>query len=399
VLRQAVVLVGGLGTRLGVLTERTPKPMLPVGGEPFLDILLRNIARHGFEEILLLSRHHAGTIRDHYASGQIGGARIRVSEEPEKAGTAGALREVAADLDPHFLLSNGDSFFDFNYLALAQRFQSTAPVIALALREVPDAARYGRVTLASDGRLVEYAEKGGGVGRSGLINGGVYIASREILRSIGPGEVSLETDVLPALVAAGRVVGMSFDGYFLDIGVPESYAQAQRELPRQQCRKVVFFDRDGTLNHDAGYTHKVADLTWLPGAAGAIRRCNDAGRLVIVITNQAGIARGLYSEDHVHRFHQEMNRQLRGCGAHIDAFYLCPHHPEGTVETFARTCDCRKPGTSLLAKAVAEWNVDLDDAVMVGDKVSDIEAARAFGIRSLRADGTDLERLLQDNGI
>lgn len=396
-LRQAVILVGGMGTRLGTLTQNAPKPMLPVAGEPFLDILLRNMARHGFEEIVLLARHHAQQIRDHYRDGRIGGASIKVVEETCKAGTAGALREAADHLDDTFLLSNGDSLFDFNYLALAQTFQTQNSTLAMALRHVPNAARYGQVVVDDSGKVLRFAEKTSGEGEAGLINGGVYIVSRRILEQIGPGEVSLETDVMPRLVAQGAVCGAIHEGYFLDIGLPDTYAQAQHELPAVERRKVVFFDRDGTLNRDDGYTHRIADLQWLPAARETIRRCNDAGRLVIVLTNQAGIARGYFTPEDMRRFHREMNRQLQAYGAHIDGFFHCPHHPqEGAIADLVRSCECRKPGTGLFEQACAHWPINLDDAIMVGDKPSDLQAAQDFGICALPTDGTDLIQLFSN---
>ena len=362
--------------------------MLPVAGEPFLDILLRNIARHGVQEILLLARHHAQKVRDHYASGQIGGAVVRVIEETAQAGTGGALREAAAELDEVFVLSNGDSFFDVNYLSLWQQFTQRQARIAIALREVPDSARYGRVTIEPSGTVTRFAEKTVEATGPGLINGGVYIVSRRVLDQIGPGQVSLESDVIPRLVHQGQVCGQAFGGYFLDIGLPETYAQAQYELPAVDRRKVVFLDRDGTLTRDNGYTHRVEDLVFLPGAVAAIRRMNDLGRLVIVVTNQAGIARGYFTQSDTDRFHTAMQQALQAHGAHVDAFLSCPHHPD-----FSPPCNCRKPGTGLFQQACAQFRIDLDGAVMIGDKPTDIAAATAFGISGLVTDGTDLAQI------
>lgn len=394
-LRQAVILIGGTGTRLGALTANMPKPMLHVGDEPFLDILLRNLARHGFDDILLLARHNVQVVRDHYAKHAIAGASIRILEESQPAGTAGALREAAPFLQDVFLLTNGDSIFDFNYLALYEAFVKSQSTVTLSLCEVADVARYGQVTLDPAGEVVTYAEKTGLPGTTGLISGGVYLMSRDILNAIPLGNVSLETEVIPKLVAQNTVSGAVFKGYFLDIGLAESYEVAQTDLPAWERRKVVFFDRDGTLNLDAGYTHEPGDLIFLPDVPQMIRRCNDAGRLVIVVTNQAGIARGFYTQEDVHQFHAEMNRQLQPFGAHIDGFYSCPHHPEGRVLELAVGCDCRKPGTGMLKRACLEWKIDLDDAIMIGDSPSDLAAAEAFGVRGLKTDGADLAQLFE----
>lgn len=394
-LSQAVVLVGGLGTRLGALTADTPKPMLPIGDEPFLDILLRNLVRHGFNDILLLARHNVSKVRDHYETHSIEGVSIQVLEESHPAGTGGALREAAPFLQDVFLLTNGDSLFDFNYLALYEVFLSTQSMVALSLCEVPDISRYGQVTLDELGNVLSYAEKNGVLGESGLISGGVYIVSKKILEMIPSGQISLETDVMPGLVQKHAVSGAVFEGYFLDIGLPESYEQGQRELPEWENRKAVFFDRDGTLNQDNGYTHRIEDLVFLPDVPQMIRRCNDAGRLVIVLTNQAGIARGFYTEKEMHLFHAEMNRQLQKFGAHIDAFYFCPHHPDGVVPELSVKCACRKPGTAMFEEACRDWSIDLGGSILVGDRETDLAAAEAYSIEAYRTDGTNLASIIR----
>lgn len=148
-------------------------------------------------------------------------------------------------------------------------------------------------------------------------------------------------------------------------------------------RPAVFLDRDGTLNQEVNYLHRIEDFTWIPGAPEAVHRLNEAGFLVIVITNQAGIARGFYTEDDVKRLHEHMQRALAEVGAHIDAFYYSPYHPEGTVEPYRRDSSCRKPGTALFEEAAREWPVDLRKSFVVGDKESDIQAGQALGLPTI----------------
>ena len=144
--------------------------------------------------------------------------------------------------------------------------------------------------------------------------------------------------------------------------------------------RAVFLDRDGVLNVEVDYLYRREDFVWIPGAPEAIRRLNDAGLLTLVVTNQAGVARGFYTEADVHRLHAFMQAELAAYGAHIDAFYYSPFHPEGTVEAYRRVTDCRKPGTLLFEQAIAEWQVDPARSFLVGDKESDIEPGRRLGL-------------------
>ncbi len=154
----------------------------------------------------------------------------------------------------------------------------------------------------------------------------------------------------------------------------------------QSLRPAAFLDRDGVLNVDHGYAHRPDQLEWIAGAPESLRLLNQAGYLTIVVTNQSGIARGLFDEAAVRQFHDHMSAALKAQDAHIDAFYYCPHHPEGTVKKFAIRCNCRKPGTGMLEQAAREWPIDLGRSFLIGDKDDDMTAAAAFKIRGIKFD-------------
>ena len=161
------------------------------------------------------------------------------------------------------------------------------------------------------------------------------------------------------------------------------------------ARKAFFFDRDGTLNVDKNYLYRIEDFEWLGDAPQAIRWANDHGFLVIVITNQSGVARGYFAEDDVRRLHAWMNDDLARFGAHIDAFYYCPHLPDGSVTAYAKECDCRKPKPGLIERACADFRIDRGMSVLVGDKPRDVECAEAAGVRGVRFEGGSLTELLE----
>ena len=154
--------------------------------------------------------------------------------------------------------------------------------------------------------------------------------------------------------------------------------------------KAIFFDRDGTLNVDVHYLHEPEKFVWIEGAIEAIRWANEHGYLVIVVTNQSGIARGYYDEATVHRLHDWMNAELRKHSAHIDAFYYCPHHIEGKLPAYAKSCDCRKPAPGMILRAIREHNIDSAVSWMFGDAASDVAAAENAGIKGVRYESGSL---------
>jgi molybdopterin-guanine dinucleotide biosynthesis protein A len=229
---QAVILVGGLGTRLGDRTKLVPKPMLDIGGRPFLDTLIDELVRYGvFDEILLLAGHKAEIVETHYAAAARGQARIVVSRETEPLGTGGALVHARNLLHDQFLLLNGDSLFDFNLLDLIARAQGGC--VHMALRDGVVGDRYGRVVL--DGDLVrDFIAPGAGA--TGPVNAGIYVVDKSVLADIATLPASLEQDVFPGCPELRDGYYWANDKPGLGIDLDEKLAAAG--IPAAQLRDI-----------------------------------------------------------------------------------------------------------------------------------------------------------------
>jgi D-glycero-D-manno-heptose 1,7-bisphosphate phosphatase len=148
-------------------------------------------------------------------------------------------------------------------------------------------------------------------------------------------------------------------------------------------KRAVFLDRDGTMIEDVGYLDSLSQIALYPWTVDAIRTFNRAGLTVVVVTNQSGIARGMFTEALVGETHREMNARLAAGGARVDAYYYCPHHPDGRVDGYARRCDCRKPGRGMIDRAAADLALDPAQSFVVGDKWLDVQLGRAVGARAI----------------
>ena len=383
---QCVILVGGQGTRLGSLAADRPKPLVEVDGRPFLETLIGEASRRGFSKILLLAGHRSSQVAQFVNEvGRSGlfSAEIKLSTERTPLGTAGAIRNAASHLDEEFLLLNGDSWFDFNWLDFIGTL-STQPlaVLVLALRRELDASRYDVVELKGN-RIVGFRK--GGTNESGLINGGVYVCRRTLLDHL-PERGSLEVDVLPKLAADGRVVGRVYKGSFIDIGIPEALSSAQVIVPHAKRRPAAFFDRDAVVR----CVNSNDDLIWSPGAIDAIKWLNDHAFYVFIVTNQVGVSNGQYREEEVHRVQTHIASRLRAAGASVDDFCRYPQHSEGSVERYRHPSRRRRPGPGMIQDVIKCWPIDTARSILIGDKGSDVAVAHMVGIRGYLFEGGNL---------
>lgn len=228
---QAIVLVGGEGTRLRPLTSDVPKPALTLVDRPFLAYMIEWLAGHGVTEVVLACGFLPDVLREALAGEEErAGVTIRYVVEPERRGTAGAIRfaadELGADLDDRFLALNGDVLTDLDLTALLRAHRGQATI---ALHPVEDSSAFGLVRTDADGQVLEFTEKTGEA-VPGEINAGMYVLERSVLDLIPPGEeVSIERDVFPRLVGEG-LNALLLDGYWMDIGTPERYLDASWDI-------------------------------------------------------------------------------------------------------------------------------------------------------------------------
>lgn len=230
-LETAIILAGGFGTRLKTVVSDLPKPMAPINGDPFLDYQLRYLKHAGIRQAIISVGHLAEKIQDHYGV-HFNGLDIRYVRESTPLGTGGGIRlALEACADKNALVLNGDSFFDVDLKHFHDRHAAGGAQISLALRKVSDAARYGTIERDKTERIVSFREKNG-LSKPGVINGGVYILNKALYLEATPAGTpfSIEKDFFEKNLDTFVMKGFEFDGYFIDIGIPEDYAKAQHDL-------------------------------------------------------------------------------------------------------------------------------------------------------------------------
>ncbi|MFO0954454.1 MAG: HAD-IIIA family hydrolase [Isosphaeraceae bacterium] len=392
-------MAGGLGTRLKPLTDTLPKCLVPIGGRPLLDYWVDALAAAGVREARVNTHAHAPLVRD-YVARVNGSKRLRLAEsyEPTLLGSAGTVAANAdlADGADDVILVYADNFSDVDLAAMLEFHRGHGDPFTMLLFRAPNPKACGIAELDENGRVVSFVEKPAEP-KSDLANAGVYVLSADAYREIaGMKAFDLGFEVLPRFV--GRMRGWRWDGYHLDVGTLAALDRARADAPglalrstrpsRPGGRPAVFLDRDGTLIKHVHYLSDPADVALLPGVARALQRLRAAGYALVVVSNQSGVGRGMFTEDRLHEIHEEMNRQLALEGAEVDAIYYCTQPPPGDgVDRTAVDHPDRKPGPGMLYRASAGLGLDLDASWMVGDMVSDVLAgvnARCKGSVLLR---------------
>jgi len=231
---KAIVLAGGLGTRLSRIISDIPKPMAQIGSRPFLEYLLDNLVEQDVEQVILAVSHKGEVIREHFGD-SYRGIPLEYSVEDEPLGTGGAIRQALETIpDNEILVLNGDTLFHVDLEALADAHHRGKALLTIALKQVADCGRFGRVKVSDNGVITEFMEKS--TQGSGWINGGIYMLNRRLLNDLPmPAKFSFEQDLIESNIDRIRPVAYQSNAYFIDMGVPDDYERAQSEIGGVQC--------------------------------------------------------------------------------------------------------------------------------------------------------------------
>lgn len=381
--QQLVILCGGLGTRLGSLTRDMPKSMLPVGERPFLEYLLKRMSELPFDEVILLAGHLGEVIYEQFHGSIFNGVRVRVHVEKSAKGTLGAFNEIKSMLEDKVWICNGDTFINFEKLNELYRLFSTVDEMNyLFTAFVSDQSRYGGIELSETCFVEKFEEKQVNRKRSGLINSGFLKLNRaDIFEALNRNGRSLENDLLAKLPVQRKLKAINgCVSDFIDFGIPKDFAKLASHVLSSFPDKAIFWDRDGTINHDNGYTHDLSDYYLLDYLDSGTSAFTSRETLNLIVSNQGGIALGIFSEEDFYRFHRHMKLDFLRRGMIINDVIMCPHHPEGLIPSLSKKCECRKPNTQMFRTLANNWDLKIEKCRFIGNAESDRQAAVSLGI-------------------
>jgi D-glycero-D-manno-heptose 1,7-bisphosphate phosphatase len=393
---QAVILAGGRGTRLRPITDTIPKPMVEFHGKPFLGYVVEMLREQGFSSVLMLLGYLPDVIVDHFGDGADYGLHIDYDVTDPDDLTAYRVQHAADRIDGAFLLVYCDNYWPMRFDDMWRRYKASGAPAQITVYANEDGYSRDSVIVGDDGFVRVFDRTRTTPGLKGIEISYAILDKATVLPLLGDGQELVEQAVYPKLANRRELHAYWSEHRYYSVGGHERLPLTEAFLAR---RPAVILDRDGVLNErppKADYVRRPEDVRWLPGAREALRLFGDAGWRVIVVSNQAGVGRGIMSTGEVDDVNEHMRREAVEAGGRIDAVYYCPHGwDEG--------CACRKPRPGLLFRAQRDFHLDLTRTTFVGDDERDREAALAAGCHpALLSDDVtllDFTRVLIASGV
>ncbi|KAA9036644.1 HAD-IIIA family hydrolase [Ginsengibacter hankyongi] len=406
-IKQAIILAGGLGTRLRSVVSELPKCMAPVAGKPFLHYVIAHLQKEGIQDFIFSVGYKSESIIS-FVKENLPHNNFQFSIEDEPLGTGGALQlAIEKSTEKNILVCNGDTLFNVHVNELSNFHEQHNSDCTLCLKPMSNFDRYGVVELGDDNLIISFKEKQ--FYNKGLINGGVYALNTEtFLNENLPEKFSFEKDYLEKFVSERKMYGLIQDEYFIDIGIPEDYERAQEELkietspqhpgePGQALSKgagtnlknypnainlknidktwTLFLDRDGVINDEKheDYIHKWEEFKFYHGVKEALKIFTEKFGKIFIVTNQRGVAKGLTKLEDLELIHKNMIEEFEYAGGRIDKIYY-------SID-FESDSPNRKPNPGMGLQAQKDFpEIDFSKSVMIGNTLSDMKFGRNLNI-------------------
>ena len=367
--KQAVILSGGFGTRLSHVVSDVPKPMAPIKNKPFLEYIIGQLQKQGFDSFVFLTGYKSEIIENHFKDLP----NSKFIKEETALGTGGAILNAFKFLNDDFYVINGDTFFDIDF-SILEEFGKNKPC-TITLRYTDNISRYGFVEINENFEISSFTEKGNLPKNriDGYINGGIYHIKKSVLKrfldKFSGQFISLETEIFPELLNNKELFGLPIGGCFIDIGIPEDYYKAQDLIPKwisKKAKPALFIDKDGTLIVNTEYPHG-KNFEIIESTIDIVKKYSEKNYHIIMVTNQAGIAKNKFDFGQMEKGFEGIKEFYKTQRIEFDDIEFCPYHKDGVIKEYSYASLLRKPNPGMILSACEKLKIDLKNSIMIGD--------------------------------
>jgi len=368
---QAVILAGGRGTRLRPITNSIPKPMIMFHGKPFLEYLIIQLKEQGIKKVLLLLGYLPDVIMNYFKDGRQYGIHIEYHISDVDNDTGKRLFIAKHKIDSYFFLLYCDNYIPVNLKKMWKQFHCLDVIGQLTIYNNKDLYSTDNV-FVNNSHLIEIYDKTRTIKQLNGVDIGYAIFCKEVFHFLPDKNINFEAHVYSELVKKNKLAAFTTDHRYYSVSNHDRLHLTEQFL---NDKKVIFLDRDGVLNRKrpkATYVTKWNEFIWIDGAKKALQMLSMSKFTIIIITNQAGIARGIMTVEDLDNIHNAMKNELALSGIQISAIYYCPHGWDDN-------CECRKPKPGMLYKAQKDFHLDLTKTILIGDDERDMLAGNEAG--------------------
>lgn len=396
---KAFILAGGKGTRLGKITKSTPKPMVKFIDKPILEYQINYLKENNFTDINILLSYKGEVVSNYFGDGSKWGVKINYYSDDIPLGTAGALKRIENFIDEDFLLLYGDTIMDINIDHMLKFHKKNKGIATLFVHPNDHPYDSDLCSIDENSKILNFYSKPHDLNKNfkNLVNAAFYIMSPKIMKYVKSNvKCDFGKDVFPKLLKLKKsLFGYNSPEYIKDVGTPERLVNVKKDylsgkvnlLNKKNKQSAIFLDRDGVINYDNELIDSPAKFKFYDGAKDAIKEINKSNYLAILATNQPMIAKGFATFSQLDEVHNFMETSLGKNGAYFDKIYFCPHHPDkgfdGEIENLKVKCNCRKPDTGMIDRAIRELNISREFSFFIGDRTVDIKAGNDAGLTTI----------------
>lgn len=371
-----VILCGGRGRRLGSITKKIPKPLLKIEKKPFLEYLINFYQRYSFDKIYLIGHYKSSQFEKIFSRREFNFIECEFIKEKVPMDTGGALNSIRHNVKGDMLVINGDSFLDYNFIKFNNFNVKHNSHSMILVKNLNYKINKKLINLKISKNIIKITQN------SDYMNAGIYYFKKNIFNFIPYNKKSsLENDILPILIKRKMIKGIYSNDFFIDIGIKKNLDNAKKQLTKVINQPAIFLDRDGVLNKDTGYAHKFEKMIWIKSSLNFLKKLNKKKMKFFIVSNQSGIARGIFSEKTFFKLHKKIKDFLAHKNIFIDEVKFCPHHPKFGTKKYKIICKCRKPKNKMITDLIDYWKINPNKSIMIGDKKTDYLSAKKSKIR------------------